>query len=261
VVAGIVLTALPSLATAASYTNNFSGSGSNTAFSAEGVDANWTVSGGVYQFSTNSTAIAADTASVPVPGVAGSSFTIETQFNVSSLGNVNGNGVTLGFGVLGASTGFGGAAGSSYYLADWQVATTGTAGNLRILSQGDPNGFTNAAVNVDDNAGSAGLAINLNTTYTLRLVGTYVGTTLNMTLGVFDANGIQIGSSATASDTSPLTGENFGYRNRVGLGGGTFTADFDNFSIMPVPEPSSVVLLGLGASMAAFVRRRSGARA
>ena len=55
-------------------------------------------------------------------------------------------------------------------------------------------------------------------TYELRLAGTYVSGTLNMTLSLFDGLGLQVGSSATASDTSPLTGDFFGYRNRMSNG-------------------------------------------
>lgn len=249
------------LATAATYTNDFSGTGGNTAFPNETTDAEWTATGGVYRYTTTNTSFTASTASVAVAGVGGSPFTIETQFTVTSVGATNSNGATIGLAALGASTGFSGTASSSaYYLADWQVSSSGTAGNLRILAQGDvATGFTSNAVTVDDNIGSAGLSVILGATYTLRLVGTYEGSTLNMTLGVFDANGQQIGASATASDTTPLTGTNFGYRNRVGQGSGTFSADFDNFSV--IPEPSSMVMLSLGATMAVLVRRRPVARA
>lgn len=237
------------------YTNNFSGTGTNVALT-ESPDADWTVSGGSYVFSSTSTAIAPSVASISLINAAGVNFTMETQFTVSSIGSVNSNGQTLGFGVLGATSGFGGASGSSYYLADWQVANTSSPGNLRILALGDTTGFTNTSVSVDANLGASNLAINLDTTYTLRLTGVYVGGTLNLTLGVYDSTGTtQIGTSATASDTSPLTGTNFGYRNRIGIGGGTFNASFDNLSV--VPEPTAVGLLAVGGTLVMAFRRRT----
>lgn len=245
------------------YSNNFSGSGSNTAFAVESLDNDWTVTGGAYQFNFTSTAIAPSTASLPLTNVAGQSFVMQTNFNVSSVGNVNSNGATLGLAAFGASATFSGTnAASAYYLADWQVANSTTPGNLRILALGDTSGFTNTAVSVDANLGTPTQAVTPGTTYTLKLVGTYSGSTLSMTLGVFDALGNQIGSSATATDTSPLTGTNFGYRNRIGIGGGAFTANFDNFSVAAVaavPEPTTLGLVAAG-SLAMLARRR-GARA
>lgn len=239
------------------YTNDFSGTGSNTAFTSEQTDAEWTVSGGSYNFSTSNTSYLASTASISLTNAGNVAFTMETQFTVSSVGNVNDNGATIGFGAFGASTTFGGLAGSSaYYLADWQVATnTSAAGTLRIRALGDESGYTYTQVVVDNNP-ATNMAVTLGTTYTLRLTGVYVGSTLNLTLGVYDATGTtQIGTSATGKDTSPLTGTNFGYRNRIGLGGGTFNTSFDNFSV--VPEPTAVGLFTLGGTLVMALRRRS----
>ena len=239
------------------YTNDFSGTGSNTDLPNEATPADWTITGGVYQFSTSNTTTVASPTSIPITNATGVGFTMQTQFTVTSAGNVNANGITLGFGLFGGNMTFtGDTVPNAYYLADWQVANTSSPGNLRIFALGDTSGFTNTAVSVDDNALSSTLALNVGTTYTLKLVGTYVGSTLNMTLGVFDSTGTtQIGSSATASDTSPLTGTNFGYRNRVGIGGpSAFSANFDNFSI--VPEPGSVPLLALSAMSLLFLGRR-----
>lgn len=239
------------------YTNDFSNTGSNTAFTTEMTDAEWTVSGGSYVYNYTNTTLTPSVASISITNAANVAFTMETQFTVNTTGSVNSNGATIGFGAFGASTGFGGTnLSSSYYLADWQVANSATPGTLRILALGDSTGFTGASVSVDANALSSTLAVTLGTTYTLRLTGVYVGSTLNLTLGVYDAAGTtQIGTSATASDTSPLTGTNFGYRNRVGIGGGAFNTSFDNFSV--VPEPTAVGMFALGATVVMAFRRRS----
>ncbi len=241
------------------YTNDFSGTGSNTAFTSENTDAEWTVSGGSYIFNYTNTTITPSTASVSLTDATAISFTMQTQFTVTTnMLNVNSNGATIGFGLFGSSATFAGTnAATSYYLADFQVATSGTAGNLRVIALGDTSGFTGTTTNVDANPGSASLAVVQNTTYTLRLTGVYSGGTLNMTLGVYDASGTtQIGGSATGTDTSPLTGTNFGYRNRIGIGTGSFTTSFDNFSVVPEPGTIGLALAGFAAVTIVAARRR-----
>ena len=56
-----------------------------------------------------------------------------------------------------------------------------------------------------------------------------------MTLSLFDGLGVQVGSSATASDPSPLTGDYFGYRNRFANTATNANISYDNFSIGPTP--------------------------
>lgn len=245
------------------YTNDFSGTGSNTAFTNETTDAQWELNGGAYRNTIPNSSVTVSSASTSITGVAGNAFTMETQFTISSFGNFNSNGGTLGFGVLSLSATFAGTnTASSYYLVDWLYGkdTSPDVGRLRILALGDTTGFT-ATNSVADHNADANHAATLGTTYTLRLEGTYAENgTLSMTLGLFDATGTtQIGTSATATDLTPLTGEYFGYRNRIGLGGGTSLIDFDNFSLTSstIPEPSAFALLGgLGAFGLAATRRR-----
>lgn len=261
--------ALPSTGATAPYANDFSGTGANTAFTTEAADLEWSVTGGVYKNTYAQTNSTATTNSISITGVAGHSFTIETQFTVQQIGTLNANGTTLGFGVFASSATFGTTSGNSLYLADFSFANATSSstdvGRLRILAQGDTSGFTGNTIATnglaDANTSFGYLAIETGTTYTLRLQGSIVGSTLNMTLGLFDAAGTtQIGTSATASDTSPLTGEFFGYRNRISQGGGSSTIDFDNFSLTTgsaVPEPSAYALLGgLGALGVVISQRR-----
>ena len=248
------------------YSNDFSGTGSNTDFPSEttttsgSLTQTWTVTGGVYRHTNTLTSNVPSSASLPITTAAARSFTVETQFLVSSTGTVNaGFADTLGFGLFGLDPAFTGTtASNAYYLADFNYAhgTTATLeGGLRILSLGDSAGFVAGPTGLgDDNAGSNILAVALGTTYTLRLQVVYVGPSVNMTLGLFDASGTtQIGTSATASDTSPLTGTNFGYRNRIPMAGGTASMDFDNYLITPEPS-TAFAALGLGAFL---LRRRS----
>lgn len=245
-------------ATAATYTNDFNGTDAVSKFTTETTNAQWLVSGGVYTNSYTATDTVSS-ASVAVSGVAGSNFQISTQFSFSSVVAPGSSVSTIGFGALGNSATFGG----NFYLADYTYANqsgSSDAGRLRLLAIGDTSDFSANNGNAKDNA-TATMAIQLDTTYTLRLTGTYSGSTLNLALALFDINGVQIGTTATATDTSPLAGDIFGYRNRLAAaasGGATptpsHTVNFDNFSI--VPEPSSMMLGALGALAAIGIRRR-----
>ncbi len=246
------------------YTNDFSGTGANTAFTTETTDAEWALNGGAYRHNYANHTITPSSASLSITGVAGTDFVLETQFTVQQTGSINGNGATLGMGLFSLSSTFAGSNSStSYYLADlvYGHSSGSEVGRLRIVALGDTTGYTNANGLADDNA-SGTLAITTGTTYTMRLEGTYAENgSLSMTLGLFNAAGnAQIGTSATATDLTPLTGTNFGYRNRIGIGSGSSIIDFDNFSVTPsaIPEPSAFALLGglAALGMTAVKRRR-----
>jgi hypothetical protein len=263
--AGLGLTAMQSSdAAVIPYTNDFSGTGSNVAFPNESPDAEWTMGSGTYNYSSNNTSSSTSqsTASVSLTNIGSTSFTMETQFTISSTGTVNSNATTIGMGFLGLTSDFSGTVtptpSTAFYLADWQTGSTGSnTGQLRIVSVGESAGFSGVNATVDTNPGSSSLAINLDTTYVMRLVATYTSaTSLSMTVGIFNTSGTQIGTSATATDSSALAGTYFGYRNRLGISGGTFNAAFDNFSVAPVPEPGTVALLGLGAGATLLMLRR-----
>lgn len=243
------------------YFNDFSGTGANTAFPAETTDAEWAISGGSYSDTVTTTSWTPSTSSIPLTGVAGQSFLMEAQFTVTSSGSLNGNASTIGFGFFATSSSFNGTSGDSYYLADLQYGSASTAnvGTLRILSIGDSSGFSGTSTVVDDNPGSANLAVELGSTYTLRLTGTQNGSTLDLSLGLFDETGsTQIGSYATGTDTSPLSGANFGFRNRLGIGGGTANINFDNYAVATVPEPAHwAALVSLVMGLVVIRRKRS----
>lgn len=222
------------------YSNDFSGTGSNTAFPQQS-PANWALSGGTYNLSLPTGLQGPAVATIPIDNAPTTgSFTVETQFNVSAVNSIKGL-CTLGFGLFGDTSGF---ASGADYLATFGFANNTTPLGALSISAQNHSGVTSTPVNVTVSGHPGNIAVPLNTTYTLRLVGTYTGGTLNMTLGLFDAAGTtQIGSSATASDSSPLTGTYFGYRNRPYTQGSTVIA-FDNFAI--TPEPATLSLVGLG---------------
>jgi hypothetical protein len=244
------------------YTNDFSGTGSNVAFPNQTTSANstWTVSEGSYVYSSTNTSWPVGNASIPLTNMGTSPFVVETQFTVSSVGAFNSNGVTVGLGLFGSDAAFTGLGlGNSYYLADWTLATTSTGvtpGQFRLIALGDTSGYTSTSTVIDTNP-DATIAVTLGATYTMRLVGSYSGSTLNMTFSLLNSTGNVLGT-VTASDTSPLTGTNFGYRNRSGLSGGAFTTSFDGYSVTAtaVPEPGTVALLGLGLGATLLMMRR-----
>jgi hypothetical protein len=239
------------------YTNDFSGAGNNTAFpNSGGAGSSWALSGGAL-VNTSSGTTTASTSSIQLTNLDSKDFTITTQFTVTSGATVPGQpseGNSVGFGAFGATAHFAGSGVSTaYYLADFTVASTNNEGNLRILSLGNTAGFSSINGLADANPGTSGIAIDLNTTYTLKLTGVYSSGTLNMTFSLFDASGLnQIGTSATASDSSPLTGTYFGYRDRTIT---AQTTNFDNYSVIPEPGVTGLLLGGFGLAIA--LRRKS----
>lgn len=119
---------------------------------------------------------------------------------------------------------------STYYLADISVD-----GSMRILQLGGPGGTETIAT------GSLGAELNTSDTYSVSAEIVDTGSALELSFTVSDGSNTQ---SISGTDTTPLAGTYFGYRNR---GSGLIEGAADNFSAV-VPEPGSVslVLVGLG---------------
>lgn len=252
-----VFALLTASASAASYFNDFNTNDAINQFTTESTDSQWSVVGGVYanRYANAGATSTNSSASVSINGVAGNNFAVSTQFSVASLtGPTANNNNFLGMAILSNTGDFSG----NYYLFDFSYIGTGTSseGSIRALRIGT-GALTGTAGFYDGNATDATLAIDLQTIYTLRITGTYNAQGhLTLTTGLFNAAGdTQLGTSGTLVDTSPLTGTNFGYRNRTGGGTGTTNnVDFDNFSVEAVPEPSALALAGLSAL--GLLRRR-----
>ena len=112
-----------------------------------------------------------------------------------------------------------------------------------------PHAFTQA-IGID---GPVVLAGN---TYELRLTGSYSGGTLTMTLQMYDQLGNPLGSSGTATDTSPLTGQFFGYRNRLVANSGATSITYDDFSVIEIPEPTPLTLLSISIATLGMLASR-----
>ncbi len=228
------------------YTNDFSGTAGNGAFETETTDAQWSVSGGKYVNSFAAAGGNASSASLQVSNAANTTFTMSTDFTVSAANGTTSS--TYGFGFLGLNSTFSGGSTGAFYLAD--VTFAGTA-QIRLVRVASSN------TTLDSKTGAT-YQLGLDTTYSLKLSVTTTASSVSMTFGLYDQAGTQIGSSVTATDNTPLTGEYFGLRNRANAASGTHTASFDNFSIAPIPEPASFAMVagGLVGAIVMMGRRR-----
>ena len=204
-------------------------------------DAQWIETGGVYRNSiTDSNASAA---TVVVTRPATENFVMQSRFNVTAATAS----VSFGFAALGTGAATNGStAGVDFYLAD--VGTTGTIRILQFTGTGNASIVADAAA-TGDTLGS----LSFSETYDLTLTGTYTGSNLVLSFTVFDGTNTRTVTSAPIA--APLTGTNFGYRNRNN-NTGSYVVNSD-FLTISVPEPSPVLLLGAAAGFGLLCRRRS----
>jgi hypothetical protein len=230
-VAAVVLWSVGFMADIASagifpYVNDFSTTGLTNADTGFALDTN----AGVLNYA-NGAGTFVNTSTEPITGIGTSNFVVSSKFvltNAAGTGNLG----TMGFGIFGTSGLLLSAGADSFYLADWGVtnATNGAWGQLRILSLGNTADFT--AVNGDsDGTGANGSSVVPGNTYEMKLTGTYSSGTLNMTLALFDGSGVQLGTTATGSDTTPLTGQYFGFRDRVAGANHAAALSYDYFKV------------------------------
>jgi hypothetical protein len=222
---------LPQPQPAFTYFNPFTTGSLAQATSAYSLEA---ASGALRYSAAGGTNAIVDTATQQVTNIGAADFILSTRFVLNNVAGT-GNSLTIGFGAFGTSNNFSSTNGQSFYLADWVVDTNTSQGQLRILSLGDTAGFLNA-MGDSDGINSNGSSVSVGTEYELRLVGKYTGASLGLTLTLFDTAGNPIGTSATASDSSPLAGTYFGYRNRLAGTNHAINVSYDQFSLSAPAE-------------------------
>lgn len=195
------------------------------------------------------------------------SLTLATQFSVPSISQVGSSSYRIiGIGFLGSNATFSGGASTPTYLAQFVFAagassTSWARGNLSLSNPGDSaTGFSATGGNAIASGSSSITAIALDTTYTLKLTLTLNEGTLSMVFGLYDATGTtQIGTSATATDATPLAGSYFGYYNRFKTGitsGVTQMVEYESFTAVPEPQPLMFAFLAAGILLAGRATRR-----
>lgn len=188
---------------------------------------------GVLNYSQPSGAgVVVGTASEEITGADASDFVMSTRFTLNDMQGAL-NPISVGFGFFGATSDFNVTGeGNAYYLADWSLGGSAT-GALRILRL--QQGSSNLTIASGGNAGVG----EIGKTYELRVTVTHNGGALDMTIAVFDDMGNQIGTDATGSHSTPLTGSYFGMRNRTAHGGHALNIDYHDFRIMGPAESQS----------------------
>lgn len=224
------------VAAIAPYSNNFN-SNDATEFS-DPFDI-YTASGGAYNVATGGTTVtpndALTSSLIQLTNVSGGSFTMTSTFNIASS---TGQG-TVGLAALASNDTLTG----SYYQA--YASRAGTHDTL-VLEEVGGDGQINASTLT-----MTVTELPLDTTLIFTLSATMNGGTLMLSFTVSDPASSYT-QTLTGSDTTPLTGEYFGYRTT--RTSGPTNAMMDDFAVTLVPEPATGALCLVAMGLA--VRRR-----
>ncbi len=237
-------TAISNAAVLANYSNDFT------------TDvADFTTAGGTWTLNTSgsgtysnviSASSTSGTTAVQVTNMAGQNFVVSTAFTVNTI---SGPSTTVGFGAFGSTASFA----APSYLADVNAgSTTGGNSTIRILELNSPSNTSIASFTTPSGGLNFLVAGNR---YTLTLEGEYVSSDLKLTLTLVNLT-TNITTTITGTDTTPLTGQFFGFRNRTGSGASNLDVSFDNFSVV-IPEPASATLLAMSALLLSCRRRKN----
>ncbi len=182
-------------------------------------------------------------AGVQITNAVGNAFHIQTDIIVRTFTAPTGSTTNLGLGLFGDTADF--SAGNQYRLL--YTTANPTAGNIGKLTLTKTSGSGLGGTLSSTSA----IAVAVGAILTLSADISYTGSTLNINGSLTDGvNTITL----AATDTSPLVGQFFGYRTAVNAAGGTATeaADYDNFSVVPEPGATSVIM---AVGLFAFGRR------
>ncbi len=199
--------------------------------------SSWNVGGGVLNGNTLG-ADNLDSAAVQITDdLSNTSIVVSTTLKATMLdGNSD-----VGIAAFGDDATFDLFGGIGHYLVDFKAD-----GNFRILRVAPliPLSFSTIAVSDGIGTNSGPFSFATTDTYTLTLEATRSGSDLDLTFTIDDPTGGIFSISGT--DTSPLTGQYFGPRVRTSGLGVQIVTEYDDFSIVAVPEPSSLALMVLG---------------
>ncbi|MEM6550704.1 MAG: hypothetical protein AAF750_01005 [Planctomycetota bacterium] len=247
-------------------TNTFASSTLTSSSSAFSIETD--TAGFDYQYAGSVTATGGNNDATSIVGSAALEFTnvgsggvvITSDFNfdgrtVSTLGTRAA--VTAGLAAYGSTGDFGT---DSHYRLTYVLDDPNRNGVAGVT--GLDNGIGNGVLVLEEIGGdgqidavSAGsLAVSTSADYSfafsIAIVGGVAEITASITDGVDTIN-------VSGTDTTPLTGDFFGYRTEIAGSGNTVTADldFDNYAINVIPEPASLTLLA-AAGLCITLHRR-----
>jgi hypothetical protein len=243
-------------------TDNSAGSASWSLVDSGGGDDVYRASLG-WDYSVNATyGVASATSSASISDVAGSDFKITHTFSLNSFdGSAENDRLRLSTRFLGDNSDLTGKGINLTYFAAFEGNSND--GKLRFNS--------NDGSSADVGTPSAGtLARSIGTTYTITITGTYTtpGDLSTLTLdGSLTDGSDTITASFSDADGTEFSGSYFGFLNQVDVPSTraddtdtAITVDIDHETLVVIPEPSTLALIGLAFVGACFFRRLRGNR-
>ncbi|MEM6394066.1 MAG: hypothetical protein AAF797_14970 [Planctomycetota bacterium] len=249
-----------------STTNTFGSSSLTASSSAFSIQPD--TAGFDYQYAGSVTATGGNNDATSIVGSAALEFTntgsagviITSDFNfdgrtISTLGTRAA--VTAGLAAYGSGGDFGT---DSHYRLTYVLDDPNRNGVAGVT--GLENGIGNGVLVLEEIGGdgqidavsTGSLAVSTSADYSFAFSIEIVGGSAEITASITDGvNTINV----SGTDTTPLTGDFFGYRTEIAGSGNTVSADldFDNYAINAIPEPASLTLLAC-AGCCLTLRRR-----
>jgi hypothetical protein len=198
-----------------------------------------------YQASISGTSGAVNvSAAVQLTNAVGNAFSISTQMTVDAVSGSTGSTINSGLGLFSDQANF--SSGSQYRLLFTSFSSSNT-GKLTLTEHATSSGLTGTLTSGSSISGFVGKVLTLTANISYN-ASNHLLINASITDGTTTLN-------VSGTDTSPRSGQYFGYRTALNAVNGTasINVDYDEFSV--VPEPASLGLMAMGGLLLGRRRR------